>query len=223
MLAVPFFLQQCKHEPILRKIVLPGDTTNNQNPTDTTICFERDILPLFVSNCAKTGCHNDITAEENMSLTSYNGIRNAKDNGIVPFNSSKSKLMKEIVNGNMNGNGSSPYGNLTAAQIALIKRWINEGAKNGTNCPSKCDTTKFTYTNAITPLFTKYCNACHNGTGSSSKVDLSNWAAIKVYVDNGKLWADVNGTGNLMPKSGKLSDCELKQIKKWIDAGAQNN
>ncbi|MBL7811888.1 MAG: hypothetical protein JNL57_06655 [Bacteroidetes bacterium] len=121
-------LSTCKHEPPYL------DTTTTNTGVDT-ICFERDILPLFKTNCAKSGCHDSITQEENMMLNSYNGIRYSKDKGVVPGDPSKSKLIKEIDNGKMNG-PTSGYGNLSADQVALIKRWIKEGAVNGSNCRS---------------------------------------------------------------------------------------
>ena len=41
---------------------------------DTGICFKRDILPIFNSNCAVSGCHNKTKAEEGYILDSYQNI-----------------------------------------------------------------------------------------------------------------------------------------------------
>jgi len=46
-------------------------------------------------------------------------------------------------------------------------------------------------------------------------------------VNNGKLWNSINhlsGPSKAMPNSStKLSACNLRQIKIWIDAGAPQN
>lgn len=216
-------LQQCKHEPILKKNGTPGDTTN-QTPEDTTICFERDILPLFVTNCAKSGCHDAITHEEGLRLYTYDGI---KAKGIIPGDAANSKILKEINSGKMNStSGGSPYGNLTTDQVKLITRWVNEGALDGTNCPSKCDTTKFTYNLSIKPMMTKYCNGCHNTSSANGGVILDTHAGVKAQVTANRLLGSLEGLSgfSFMPKGGKkLSDCEITIIKKWINAGALDN
>jgi len=210
------FFTQCKHKPILKKIIPQPNDTVIVLPEDTTICFERDILPLFVTNCAKAGCHDAITQQEELVLTSFSVI-----------SPEATKLIANINSGFMNStSGGSVYGNLTTKQVDLIKRWINEGKKNITPCPSNCDTTKFTYTGSIAPLMAKYCNGCHSGAGASGGVVLNSYAGIKVVADNGKLQGSINGVSgfSFMPKGGtKLSNCQLIQVKKWVQNGAPDN
>ena len=81
ILAIFLFIANCKHEPLINHIPGPVDTTGNGggNADDTTICFERDILPIIVTNCAKAGCHDAITKEENRNYTSYSGIVTKED------------------------------------------------------------------------------------------------------------------------------------------------
>lgn len=38
------------------------------------ICFQENILPIFVSNCAMTGCHNSIDKAEEYDFSNYEGI-----------------------------------------------------------------------------------------------------------------------------------------------------
>lgn len=213
-------LSNCEHEPLFQKIDI--DTTGGTGePEDTSICFERDILPIIQTNCAKPnqpgdGCHDAVKHAEDLVLTTYDGIMNA---GVKPNEPYSSKFFNELNTGKMSG---VQYGNLSDAQKALIKRWILEGAKNGTNCPSKCDTATYTFTKAIEPMIGKYCAGCHSGSTVSGNTDLGSYATIKASAQSGKLMASLKRTTNWMPAGGKkLSDCQMTQIQKWIDGGCQ--
>lgn len=198
--------QGCKHEPV---IVLTA--------ADSAICFERDILPIFVSSCAKSGCHDAITAEEELILNSWQGIMAG---GIKPENPSDSKIFKEI-KGRM---GGPRYGNLSSAQKILIQKWIMLGAKNTTNCPTDCDSSQYKYSANIKPLIDKYCIGCHAYPNASGSVDLSSYSGVSTSAKNGTLLSSLTRTTNWMPKGGnKLSDCQIKQFEKWINAGAPND
>ena len=98
--------QGCKHEPV---IVLTA--------ADSAICFERDIRPIFVTNCAKSGCHDAITAEEELILNSWQGIMAG---GIKPGDPGDSEIFEEI-QGRM---GGPKYGNLNGDQKILIQKYL---------------------------------------------------------------------------------------------------
>jgi hypothetical protein len=198
--------QGCKHEPV---IVLTA--------ADSAICFERDILPIFVTNCAKSGCHDAITAEEELILNSWQGIMSA---GIEPGNPSKSEVFKEI-QGKM---GGPKYGNLNSDQKILIQKWIMLGAKNTTNCPTDCDSNQYKFSANIKPMIDKYCVGCHTYPSASGSVELSSHTGVAFVAKNGTLLNSLTHPTNWMPKGGnKLSDCEIKQFEKWINAGAPND
>ncbi|MCC7297394.1 MAG: hypothetical protein IT244_03600 [Bacteroidia bacterium] len=222
ILAIFLFITNCKHEPLINHIPGPVDTTGNGggNADDTTICFERDILPIIVTNCAKAGCHDAITKEENRNYTTYSGIVTKED--IKAGFPLQSKFFVELNTGQMS---QAKYGNLNAAQKALIKRWITEGAKDGKNCPSKCDSSKFTYSGAIQPLLDKYCVGCHKPSSLSGNTDLSTYAGVKdAAVTKNTLMPSLKRSTSWMPLGGsKFSDCQMAQIQKWINAGAPNN
>ncbi|MGN6567177.1 MAG: hypothetical protein ACTHJ0_04455, partial [Flavipsychrobacter sp.] len=38
------------------KVVTPPIDSSTMY-VDTTVCFQRDVLPIFLSSCAKSGCH----------------------------------------------------------------------------------------------------------------------------------------------------------------------
>jgi len=202
-----------------------GDTTGTGNGggnNDSLICFEEEILPLFQANCAKSGCHDATSRQEGYVLDSYNHI---VSKGIVPGNSRNSKIY-QVLNGGEEKMPPSPNQPLTNQQINLIAQWINEGAQNTTNCSTSCDTSLFTYSGAVQPILALHCTGCHNNTTQNGGINLSTYTGVQTVALNGKLAGSINwSTGFVpMPQGGqKLSDCNIEQIMKWINAGAPNN
>ncbi len=204
-------------------VVIPPDTTHTPEPVDTSVCFQRDILPIFLGSCAMSGCHSAASRKDGYTLTTYATIT-AK--GLVKGNAASSKLYTVCKNNSMPQN---PIAKLDSTQLSLLKRWINNGANNDTNCAVNCDTTKYTYSGAIAPMMKTYCTSCHATASAASAgggIILDTYAAILVQAQNGKLLGDIShNTGfNYMPLGGaKLSDCKITQVSKWIAAGAPNN
>lgn len=214
---VILFVLSCEHEPGPKNpvVVPPID-----NPDDTGICFERDILPIFITNCARAGgCHDAANQKEGYNLTTYAGITRE---GIKPGDPDESDLYKQLSTGKMS---QPPYASdMPLADKELIRRWIAEGAKNGTNCPSKCDTAVFTYSTAVAPMMNKYCVGCHKPSNMSGNTDLSTYDGVKTSALGGKLIPSLQRSNNWMPQGGnRLSACQITQIQKWTDAGAPNN
>lgn len=93
-----------------------------------------------------------------------------------------------------------------------------------------CDTTSVQFTRDVLPIFTAYCGnteaACHSATGSGG-VNLTGYnTMLATYAGNGILVKDImyDGSGNNMPKNrGKMPDCEINKIKRWVNLGYQNN
>lgn len=101
------------------------------------------------------------------------------------------------------------------------------------NC-SNCDTTKFTFSGAIAPLFDLNCSGCHDHINYSTyggNINLETYPDIHAYFDpvynQVKFLDAINytsaDTNMRMPRYGKLSDCQLKQIQQWFDGGYPNN
>lgn len=199
------FLFSCQHE------VIP-------NIDSESICFERDVLPLMVSNCATSGCHDAATAEDGYVLTNYATITRK---GVQPGNPDKSELYEVILENEM-----PPNKPLIADQKAIIKAWIAGGAENGMNCSSNCDSSVFTYSQAVAPLVTKYCVGCHTNPGASGNLDLNSHSAMKSIGTSGKLMGVLKGNGySLMPPGNSqiMTDCEIKQLEKWVNDGCPQN
>ena len=203
----------------------PVDSTHTTDTfaVDTSVCFERDVLPIFIGSCAKPGCHDAITHAEDLDLSNYNLI---VSNGIVPYVSSSSSLYTICVIGAM---PTPPTPLLDSTQLSFIRRWIDKGAPNDTNCAVTCDTSKYTFVKAVVPILKTYCYGCHATSiapTSGGGFVLDTYTGVQVQAQNGKLYGDLNHDAGFhnMPLGGKkLPDCMIAQVKKWIDAGAQNN
>ncbi|MDP9076057.1 MAG: cytochrome c [Bacteroidota bacterium] len=209
----------------------PGNTTGTGSktggvtpppppPLSDSVCFKNDVLPLFQTYCASTGCHDGTSRGEdnNLALTNYANIMQ----GIVPGNAGESRYYTIIAEGTMPP-GNAPK--LSSTQLATIATWINQGALNKTCTVPVCDTTKMTYTNGVSQIFATYCNGCHGVAPGSGNVVLSSYASakaagtgLKVAFLNAINYTSANAAMN-MPQSGKLSSCQINQITRWINNG----
>ena len=209
----------CKHEIPSANIDNTVIVTTNCSPD--TVYFQNQIQPLINAGCAMSGCHNAVSKAGGIELTSFSKIINY----VLPGNATSSTLYKVLIKSGSDRMPQPPLPAFSTAQISAIQKWINQGAKNNA-CLSSCDSSKFNYSGAVLPLMQTYCIGCHSAASPGGGIDLSSYTQIKTGALNGKLYGSVNhSTGySPMPKGGnKLSDCQIRQIKKWVDAGAQNN
>jgi mono/diheme cytochrome c family protein len=91
--------------------------------SQTTIDFARDIQPIFAAHCAD--CHGSKKQESNLRLDDKASAARV----ITPGQSNQSRLLQRLLG--LNGEPRMPLNRaaLSADQIALIQRWINEGAQ----------------------------------------------------------------------------------------------
>lgn len=192
-------------------------------PTDPNlVCFERDVLPIFINNC--TMCHGNEVQEEGLNFTTYQGIlRGFGDDQKPEENDILEKITDDDPRDLMPPPPRKP---LSAEQIETIRKWIQQGAKN-TACntnPAQCDTTNVTYANFVRGVMETNCTGCHTGAGAyNNNVDLSTQAGVKaVALDNNRLMSAIDHSGQFdMPKGGqKLDDCTIDKIRAWIRRGA---
>ena len=78
LLGIIFACQNDKNTPLpIIPVEIPGSTTP---PTTNVICnpdtvyFKQKILPLIVSNCAMSGCHDAISKKDGVVLTDFTNI-----------------------------------------------------------------------------------------------------------------------------------------------------
>ena len=220
----------CKHEPNVKINPDPKDTTST--PKDTiktgnpcspdTVYFEKDILPLLISNCALSGCHDAITSEKGINYTSYNTTINTGK--VVPGRPDNSKMYIML---SKSGDimPPPPKAELSGTQKALIAKWIAQGALN-LKC-NDCDTLNISWTKNIEPLISTYCKGCHSGSSPSGNVLLTNYSEVKVQALNGYLYGTTSHSAGFkaMPPYGssKLDACQVKAIGKWVAMGAPQN
>lgn len=135
----------CKHEPD-DFIPDPDPTTHPCDPD--TIYFEKDVLPILMSSCAKSGCH-DATAQDGVRLDSYAAVMNS--NVVKPGNPDDSDLYEDITEDDPDKiMPPPPNAPLSSEQIAIIRKWIAQGAQN-LFCDEMCDTVNVTFSGTIWP------------------------------------------------------------------------
>lgn len=202
----------------------PGGGGGGGNTADTALCFERDILPIFISNCAKSGCHDAASRQDGYEFTSYQTITAKK---FTPGNPSKTELYEKITEDDHEDRmPPPPNAPLSRESINLIYSWIARGAPNTTGCRSGCDSNAYTFSASIQPLLNQYCKGCHNTVTASGGVMLDSYNGAKTVATSGKLLQVINHAPGVpaMPQGGnKLSACQIKQVAQWINAGALNN
>lgn len=102
-----------------------------QNPTQTpaAVDFARDIQPILQANCYE--CHGAQKTKAHLRLDSPAGIAKGGESGaiFVPGNSEQSLIVRRVLG--LDGDDRMPKDGdpLSAAQITLIRSWIDQGAK----------------------------------------------------------------------------------------------
>lgn len=216
----------CKHEVMFPNNPGGGSTNppvsgGSQPCNADTVYFVNNVLPLINQSCAMSGCHNAASHQDGVILTDYANI--IKE--VSPGNPGSSDLYKAIIASGSDRMPPAPMTPFTTDQKNMIYKWILQGAKNNA-CNSGCDTTIFTYSAAVAPMMNTYCKGCHNPSSPGGGIDLSTYTGVRAAALNGKLYGSITWASGYspMPKnSAKLSDCQIKQVKKWIDAGTPNN
>ena len=221
MALIIFFAAGCKNDPdpIIDDTIIISDVCY-----EDTVYFQKDILPMLSSTCGTAGCHNIGTAKKGVVLIDYLSVM--RTGGINPGNPASSDIY-EAVNGSDERMPPSPKPQWTDLQKNLLLTWISQGAKNNKclNLPY-CDTTNITYTASVLPIFEKYCYPCHSGPNPSYYLDLSNFAQLSAFIENGVLVGAINREPGYypMPKgSDPLTRCEIRTIEIWIENGTPTN
>lgn len=219
-------LSACKHDPGVvpeNPGGQPGDTIVLCDPD--TVYFQNEVLPLLVSSCGVAGCHDAASANDGVVLVDYASvIRTGK---IEPGKPDDSDLYEVLVDDDPEDR-MPPVDRqaLTAEQIAKIRKWISQGAKNNACESNSCDSFNISFQAHVLPVIQNSCTGCHSGGAPSGGISLTNHAQIAASASGGRLLGAVRHDPGFspMPQSGnKLSDCQITQIKKWIENGTPNN
>ena len=208
-------------------IGVTGGNGGGKTATDS-VCFSGTVLPIILSNCAVTGCH-DGTNRELSAYTSYNTIMSL----ITSKDTTKSRLSSVIKGQGSDRMPPSSRPGLTAQQIVTIDKWISQGALNNSCTSQTCDTTgTLSFTSVVWPIIQNNCLGCHSsGNSGNSNVNLSNYqqivtTSIQIKISNTSLLVGATSRINgfyAMPASGALSQCDMRKIAIWVQQGFNNN
>jgi hypothetical protein len=89
-----------------------------------------------------------------------------------------------------------------------------------------CDTIGIiSYSSRVLPIIQGYCISCHSSSMASGGIVMGTYSNDKSLAINGKLMGSITHASGFvpMPQGGKLSNCNIALIKKWIDEGTPNN
>jgi uncharacterized membrane protein len=231
VLTMTLVFSGCKHDPTLPDVSGPGgDTTGISTGTPCnpdSVYFELQVLPILRSNCAMSGCHDEASRRDGVILTSYQRVMQTA--GIRAYDLSDSELYEVITETRINKRmPPSPMQALSAEQISIIARWINQGAQNRRCDPDAgpCQTDNRSWTQHIRPIIQTNCAGCHSGANPGGGLNFSTHAGVVASIANGRLIGAINHQVGYkaMPQGGaKLPDCSIQQMLSWVNAGAPNN
>lgn len=205
------------------------DTSITEPPPPPVLCdpdtvyFQQTVLPLLVSNCAIPGCHDPGTAEDGVVLTNYDNIIESGD--VDPFDLDGSDLYEVITETDPDDLMPPPgeYPPLTSSEIEVIRTWILQGALNNSCEIAECDTTDVTYVTGIESILASKCTGCHSGANPQGGITLDNYGDASSVALFGNMLDAVQHTGDATPmpyNSPQLPECEIEQIRTWINNGA---
>lgn len=197
--------------------------TEEGSCSENTISFKYLVHPIFVSNCAQSGCHNTIDKEDDISVETYEEVIKEISAGdpsgsehyeSITRNPNHRKFMPE-----------KPRDPLLVSEIKIIEDWINQGAEN-TDCILPCNSTATSFKADIQPLFKLYCYGCHQAGDREGGVSMEDYAHIKELVADGSLLGSMKHSGKFVAMPlylDKMTDCQIGQVENWIKEGAMNN
>lgn len=187
-----------------------------------------DVKPIFDTRGTCITCHSGPTAEHGLRLDTYDNVMAGSMHGpiVVPFSADSSELylrVAGIVTPRM------PLGStLSPEDIALIRKWINDGALEG----PPVDTIFYA---DVKPIFDTrgFCISCHSGPGAEQGLRLDTYANVMAGSSSGpvvvvgdadasELYLRVAGVVTpQMPLGSSLTADDIALIKKWINDGAR--
>lgn len=222
VLSIALQFNSCKHEPA-EPVYNGADTTgnsngngNNNNHLNDSVCFNTQILPLIVNNCATTGCHDATSRVEGLNLTNYSAIRK-----MVNPTTMKGSLLSVAQSTGRNRMPPPPMAPMDTTAINLIKKWMTQGALNRVCTDAGCDSSNVTYNSKIASIVNTNCKGCHQASNAGGGISLSSYSEVKSSIQTGTFMCTVHqNTGcSPMPKGGKLTACDIRILEIWIANG----
>jgi len=189
-----------------------------------TIYFERDLLPILQSACAQPGCHDAITQEGDIRLTDYASVM--ATGKVKPGQPDESDLYEILIKTDPNDRMPPPPSSpLSADQIAIVEKWILQGAQNLFCDDEECDTSNVKFTNIVEPIINTHCLGCHSDSNPLGSLSLEGYDKVVSIANDGRLIGTITHEPGYpaMPKNGmKLNECKILLIETWINNGLPN-
>ena len=197
--------------------------------TTESVSFETDVITIFTSKCATTGCHTGASPAGSLDLdvgnsdvaTIYDNIQDQ----ITIDDPATSPLLMKATNETSHGGGAILTS--TSEEYSTILQWITDGAFN-----DDCTGIEHSFATNVTPIFTQ-CNGsgCHATTApvldadafanitAADAVDIEDPASSSLL--RKPLGLDTHSGGAIFTDA---NDDDYKTIFCWIkeDAAADN-
>ena len=188
--------------------------------------FERDVKPIFETNCFS--CHGG-TAMVGLDLRTATSILRGSHEGPVVVKSAPEKsLLYEKISKRMM---PPPAFNLklTDSEIETVRRWIEAGVPSDEEAVIAAKTKEETarFEELALPIFEKRCFNCHATDKPMGGLDLRTLQSLLKGSEDGPVISDLGSiksilirkvTSREMPPVGEpLSDVEIRTLARWID------
>lgn len=192
--------------------------------------FEEQIQPVLQRFCVR--CHGPNAQKAALNLATGAGLVKGGETGLVidPQKPGDSLLLKRIESGEMPPkNNARP----STAEVALIRRWIESGAKLGVGPAANRELTQ----HDVLPILLLRCAACHGRQKQEAGLDIRSRKSLLAGGKSGP--ALVPGapdesllikriTAGEMPPKAQLAavsvkpvePAELTKLREWIAQGA---
>jgi hypothetical protein len=229
---ITILLWGCVHDPLYTPDLLPGtgsEPTVVEGPCDPeTVYFQEDVLPLIISNCAQSGCHDAASAEDGIVLESFSSILYGDDDDlVVPGQPGESELIEVLLETDPDKVMPPPPAEpLDPAIVDLITEWISQGALNLSCQEAECDTSNYTWSGRILPLFELNCAGCHGGPEPDAGLVITEYNQVVSAVTYLSLLPHVqqlDGYSPMPPSGPGLDSCQIAAIEGWIAQGMPEN
>jgi cytochrome c553 len=198
-----------------------------QAPAD--VSFERDIQPILAAKCYR--CHGEDVHKGELSLVTPALIRKGGESGeiLVPGKAADSRMYELVSTGEMPSDKKNP---LTAAEVELLRRWIDAGAHFSSGGESAREVTQ----HDVIPILLLRCTPCHGRNKQEGGLDLRSKASLLKGGKSGPAAVAGKPDESLIVKRVRAEEmpprrqlvaasvkpmeaAELKTIEAWIAAG----
>jgi mono/diheme cytochrome c family protein len=202
--------------PALEPAPVAGKGTAGKPGTDGTVSFTKQVAPILVAKCAK--CHIDKSSGD-FSMATYGQLAKGSKDGLVyfPGKGKTSRMIELIEQGDMPRGG----GSVSPEELALLIKWIDEGAKfdgkdatdrlNGRPAAPDAPKTVIPVVQAtgkeeeqfardVGPVLLANCTGCHGAQNPRGRLGMDTFTRLLAGGESGAAITPGNGPDSLIIK-----------------------